>query len=635
MLTRSAIFYEEIMCNAAIQQLLTLLILISWCLMVTGCGRLMLSCAQVRCASRQEALFVSAALGIILTGYAVFVLGCLKYLSPQGISRLLIALTLLACAGWLRSLPVRIQPDRTCSRWDLPFALLLALLLLSCFLLALIPETGKDALIYHLAVPKHYLSQGGFSFLEGNVFAGYPLLGEMHYILALFLHNDILAKLIHFSILCALLLGIFLCSCHVLSDQRFPALSMLLFLSIPSVYAVSHTAYNDLFVSLFTLAALYTFLRWLREEVPAWLIFCGIFSGAAAACKYTALLMVPLGCLGILLTAQQRRLGFQSLLRWILPYLLSAWIAGSPFYVKNLLLTGNPFYPFFHSLFGGVGWDQDQARLYDLFIQGLGMGRDFWDYLLLPFNLSFRAQLDSPLFDGILGPVFLLTLPFLACTRPWEVPIRVMLTYLFFTFLFWAFSAQQIRYLIPLIPLLALISANVLSRCRLRKNCFGLLLLIITGCLAFNLFHIVADFRNMDPCRAVVGLESRESFLNRTIPTYVMYRYANDSLPPDARIFLLYMKNYTFLCERDCYADAMFEAHTLQKFLQGEPTPETVRDRIKARGFTHLLLDAYYLLGEPSPLSAEEKERFRSLMARHLLPLKTEGRYVLFALHPP
>ena len=34
------------------------------------------------------------------------------------------------------------------------------------------------------------------------------------------------------------------------------------------------------------------------------------------------------------------------------------------------------------------------------------------------------------------------------------------------------------------------------------------------------------------------------------------------------RVFLIYMKNFTFLCDRDCYSDSMFEAHTLQKILQ-------------------------------------------------------------------
>ena len=160
-----------------------------------------------------------------------------------------------------------------------PASVLLGILLLAGLILTLIPETGKDALIYHLAVPKLYLLHHGFYFIPGNVFAGYPLLGEMHYLLALFLQNDILAKAMNYAILCGTLLGIDLFARHVLQNQPFSRLSMLIFVSIPSVFAVSHAAYNDLFVTFFTLAAVYSFFRWSEHRLTSWLILCGLFSG--------------------------------------------------------------------------------------------------------------------------------------------------------------------------------------------------------------------------------------------------------------------------------------------------------------------------------------------------------------------
>ena len=133
---------------------------------------------------------------------------------------------------------------------------------------------------------------------------------------------------------------------------------MLIFLSIPSVFAVSHVAYNDLFVTFFTLAAIYSFFRWSEQRLTAWLILCGIFSGSAAACKYTALLLTPLGCLGILWFASRRKTETRQALRLLALYVAAAFIAGSPFYLKNWIVTGNPFYPFFYGIFGGRGWDR-------------------------------------------------------------------------------------------------------------------------------------------------------------------------------------------------------------------------------------------------------------------------------------
>lgn len=615
-----------------VQQGITILLLTLWCLTTIGVGRLWLSGTAIRFASRGEELFLSAGTGFVITGYSVFLLGVTGSLETSSMFLLLISLALISMAGWLR--PLRTAPAAPTQRcvWERLAAVLLGILLLADIFLVLTPEMGKDALIYHLAVPKLYLLHHGFYFIPGNAFAGYPLLGEMHYLLALFLQNDILAKAMNYALLCGTLCGIGLFARHVLQNQQFPRLSMLIFVSIPSVFATSHAAYNDLFVTFFTLAAIYSFFRWSEHRLTAWLILCGLFSGSAAACKYTALLATPLGCLGILWLAYRNGNGTQEALRRLALYVAAAFIAGSPFYLKNWIVMGNPFYPFFYGLFGGRGWDPDQARLYELFIRSLGMGRNLWDYLLLPWNLSLRAKMDSPEFDGMMGPIFLLTLPFLAALRRWETPLRMILVYALLTFLFWASSAQQIRYLIPLFPILALVVGSILTRYRSRKMIFGLLLCIVAGSLAFNGYHIARGFIKINPLGVAVGHESRDHFLSRTLPPYAMYRFVNQALPPDARIFLIYMKNYTFLCDRDCYADAMFEAHTLQKILREEASPDRVRNRLKAAEFTHLLYDEHYLLGEPSPLSAEEKQLFLAFQNSHLRNVRQEGSYRLYRL---
>jgi hypothetical protein len=627
-----SVLSQETMYSTLFQQGLTILLLSLWSLITIGVGRLCLSATSIIFNYRGEWIFLSAGIGLVITGYAVFLLGIIGALHPDSIVLLLISLTMISIVGWVRSIRTVLFAQAVCSSWNRPAALFLGILLLVSLLLVLTPETGKDALIYHLAVPKLYLLHHGFYIISGNVFAGYPLLGEMQYLLALFLQNDILAKAMNFALLCGTLFGITLFSRILLHEHAFPAISMLIFLSIPTVFAVSHAAYNDLFVTFFTLAALYSFLRWSRHETDDWLIVCGILSGAAAACKYTALLLTPLGCLGILWFARSRKSEFLSALRLLALYASTALIAGAPFYLKNWIVLGNPFYPFFYGIFGGMQWDEEQARLYDIFIQSLGMGKNFVDYLLLPWNLSFQAKMDSPQFDGILGPIFLLTLPFLFVIRRWEMPIKILLVYALPTLLFWAFSAQQIRYLIPLFAVLAIVTGAILTQCQGRKRIFQLLLVLVAGSLAFNGYHIVRDFIKIDPLRVSIGCESPDAFLTRTLPPYPMYRFVNMNLPPDARVFLLYMKNYTFLCERDCYSDAMFEAHTLQKILREESSADTIRNRLMAMRFTHFLYDKFYLLGESSPLSEEEKTRLLAFQERHLRLVRSEGTYRLFQL---
>ncbi|MBU2027147.1 MAG: hypothetical protein KJ814_05950, partial [Proteobacteria bacterium] len=213
---------KEAMRATLVQQGVTILFLAGWCLITTGVGRLCLSAAAIRLASRGEELFLSAGIGIAITGYAVFLLGVTGSLDPSGIHLLLISLAFISVTGWLR--PLRTAPTAPVGRsvWDRLAAVLLVAVLSAGFLLVLTPETGKDALIYHLAVPKLYLMHQGFYFIPGNIFAGYPLLGEMHYLLALFFKNDILARAMHFAVLCWTLLGISLFTRHLMRENAFP-----------------------------------------------------------------------------------------------------------------------------------------------------------------------------------------------------------------------------------------------------------------------------------------------------------------------------------------------------------------------------------------------------------------------------
>ncbi|MEK6534544.1 MAG: hypothetical protein AABZ40_02655 [Thermodesulfobacteriota bacterium] len=67
------------------------------------------------------------------------------------------------------------------------------------------------------------------------------------------------------------------------------------------------------------------------------------------------------------------------------------------------------------------------------------------------------------------------------------------------------------------------------------------------------------------------------------------------------------------------------EAHTLQNILREASSAAEVGNRLKAIGFTHLLYDEAYLFGEPSPLSAEEKQLFLAFQNSHLRNVRQAG----------
>ncbi len=650
-------------------------------LLAIGLGRLALHKAGMKFAASGERVIFSAGAGFGILSYSVFVLGASQLLYPVAIYILLGGCAVLAIAGWafqkdsailsflrkqestaplsdsrnyllskqestaplsdsrnyllsfLRKQESTAPLSDSHFRWnDRLLGLLLLAGLLAGFLLVLTPAIGNDSLTYHLAVPQLFLKHHGFCFISGNIFSQYPLNSEMLFLLGLVLRGDVLAKGIHFVMALFTLLGMWQFVKRHLSNTAFLFLPPLLFYTIPSVFETAHMAYNDLTLAFYTFLAIYAFTNWSETRETAWLILCGVFCGIAMGTKYSALLMPFVGCLGILCVCRHHNeMDPRVVLRLICAYGLCAVVVGSPFYIKNWVLAGNPLYPFFHEIFGAKGWDANQARYYDLFLQNLGMGRNLWDYLLLPWNLSFHAKMSSPQFDGILGPVFILTLPFAAGIRKFPVSMKIMMVYCLFSFLFWMFSAQQIRYLIPLFPFLCIMTGHILDLYRKQKLIFMLLAICVGGSLIFNGYHIIQDFRKIRPLRVGIGLEERDAFLSRMIPSYGMFQYVNTHLPKETKVFFIYMRNQGYLCDRPYYSDSMFESYTIEKILAQSPTIKEVCFDLKKRGITHILYDINYVTGKFSTFSDEAKAKFLAFQEAHLELVKVEkGRYHLF-----
>lgn len=620
--------------NMLLQQGLTLLILTFLIFMIIGLGQLVLHKINIQFRSFGEMVFYASGLGFGIVGYAVFFLGLLHGFYSFSLGLLFIFLLIVSLTGWLWAvkLPLHTTPPKPCLRGErLAFLLLLFCLLLGV-LLTLTPEIGKDALIYHLAVPKLFLKHHGFYFIPGNIFSHYPLHSEMLFLIGLFLQGDILAKGIHFLTLLFILLGMYQFVRYRMEMHNFPALSLLLFCTIPSVFLISHMAYNDLFIALYTMSAVFAFINWSRNIKKGWLILSGIFTGLAIASKYTALLLPLLGFLGILWASRQHRLTTSRTFCFLLIYGLTLILIGCPFYIKNWVMTNNPFYPFLYSIFGGREWEPEQAHFYDLFVQNLGMGRTFLDYILLPWNLSFHAKMDSPQFDGVIGPIFIFTLPFAVMFRNSNLTLKIIAAYCLLTFLFWASTAQQIRYLIPIFPFLTIYIGAILTYYRRKKLIYCLLLFLIFGGLAFNGWYVFHDYINVKPISVAIGKEDRDVFLERMLPSYAMFNFINRQLPQNSKIFLIYMKNWTFLCDKECYSDSMFESYTLQKILSQASTPANVFVKLTENGFSHLLFDIKYIYGRMSTLTPAEQNLLRTFTNEHLELVRADQSYLLYRI---
>ncbi|RJQ57210.1 MAG: hypothetical protein C4530_13110 [Desulfobacteraceae bacterium] len=622
--------------EALIQHVTTLFYLAGLIFISAGIGQLLLLKCRVHVASFTESLIYAIGIGFGMLSLSVFAFCTLQVVSSTAVYLLLSAFAGPAIWGWrlsqasFQGISLSRFIIRGLDRWA---AFLLLVLLGTALMMVLTPAFGNDELSYHLAVPRHYLTEGGFHFIPGNLFSNYPLGGEMLFLIGLAVSGDVLAKGIHFAMALLTMAAMVQFARRYLPDSTPRIIAPLVFISVPSVWVASTMAYTDLFLTAYAFLALYAFINWYEGKETAWLVLSGAMTGLALGSKYGGLILPFMGVFGVLSGSRRHRFDTKRALRLTALYALTALLIGSPFYLKNWILTANPLYPFFFDLFGGRGWSCEQARSYDLFLHQLGMGRTLTDYLLLPWNLSFHAKLHSTRFDGVIGPVFLLTLPFFAGLRKTPPVIKILILYAGFLILFWIFSVQQIRYLIPAIPALAILVGYTVSCYRKRKTVFTVLILLVAASISIDGYHIGQEFLKIKPHRYVIGGENRREFLSRLIPSYDIFQYVNTHLPLDAKIFLIYMKNLGFLCKRAYFSDSMFESFTIQKYLSRCTSTADLYDRLKKSGFTHFLYDDQFVFGRKSAFSQIEKERFAAFQTRYLNQVKTsKSIYRIYAL---
>lgn len=619
------------------------------CFISIGLGKLTLVKIQMENSDSGEGIIFSIAIGFAIIAYSIFVLGLCQILYPSIIYIFTGISAILSIVGWhfgKKTWKGTIFPKKSehhdyrastgtlTSTINRSCLIILIMCLLLCMMLVLAPETGKDALIYHIGVPKMFLEHHGIYFIPGNIFANYPFFSEMLYTWGLSLWGEMLPKGTHFAIAIFILYSMWKFCRRYVQENSFETLPLLIFFTIPSVFINAHVAYCDLILTFYTFVAIYAFINWFNTKQTLWLVFCGLFSGVAMSIKYGGLSFPFIGSLGVLWACRRKKIPSKKAFYLLSLYILFTFLTGAPFYLKNWIMTGNPLYPLFYQVFGGKGWSTDQAAYYDTFIRSLGMGRNLLDYLFLPWNLSFRTQIDSPIFDGLMGPVFILVLPFIiGMQKKISTEIKILMAYCLLAFLFWASSAQQMRYLIPLFPFLAIIVSLVFSHYRNNKLLYTLLSAFILLSLVFNGYHIVNDFTKIQPINFLAGRENKDTFLARNIPSYSIVKYVNTQLPENSYIFTIYMKNLAYLFKRPFYSDAMFESYTIETILNKSKRPEDVCLALKRKGFTHILYDINYVLGDVGTFSEENKKLFIAFQNKYLALVKSDQkRYFLFHL---
>jgi len=516
----------------------------------------------------------------------------------------------------------------------LSFVILLVVFILN-IIASLTPPYAVDAIGYHLPSIREYLFAHRLVWLEGNVLANQPAGIDMLYVIGFAGGGMFYPKLLHcvFGVLATT--GLYFIGLRYFGRSA-AALGALIFYTIPSVARIASWGYIDLGMSFWLVLAVCSYLRWRSDGNIKGLVLVSIFSGLVISAKYTGFLF---SSILFLLAAGEWFISRKSKKSWglILLAALGSVILALPWYLKNLVFSGNPFYPFLYSIFGGVGWDAIRAADYRSMLLGYGLGKSPVDYLLLPWNLSVRASYTYPGFDGVLGSVFLLFLPLMVLTGKKSRCFKFLGYYCLMYFCAWAALSQQIRIMVPIIPFAALLAGATIvtlweKHTRLVKWCLGLAL---AGTLVFNLDTIYSDWRNLNPWPVVSGRESKESFLTRRVYNYSAVRFINENLPNKARVIFVYGGDAWYYCRRETVVDSIFQEHTLGEIIKNSNSLSGVINGLRDKGITHILINTRFTeMGLYSVLPPDKQYLLAEFLRKGIILLFQEGQSIVGELLP-
>jgi hypothetical protein len=485
--------------------------------------------------------------------------------------------------------------------------LLVMLFLILAILQASAPPYARDSLVYHLLCPKEYLKAGHLVHVQGNIFSAFPKGHEVLMTLLLSNAGDRAAQ--GLSVLQQVAAIGELYSLTYLVTGPWPAaLCTVGYATVPPVMYFTGCAYVEpallmtlggcLLVLVFFTQSGTKINRAGRMRLGPF-AFIGFLAGWMPALKYTGL--IYLGLIGLILLWSQRREHLNKATSMIGVFGLSA-APGLCWMAWNWIVLGNPVYPMAWFLFGGKGWDETRAVAMSQYFDVYGMGRNLLDYLLLAWRLAFSGRFDSTRFDGAMGPFLILAgiLSVVSALRLVRgrlvgrtlIPIGFMLVV---SAAFFLFGTQQARFWLPSQMLACAFAAPsielILNWTRRKHAIKGVLLLLLIGSLAWNVWFLGQQFHKTGLYRPVLGMEQEKDFLIRRVPGYPAMEFVNQNLAPSSYLFCIWTGSYGYYLNRKYYSDTFIEDITLKQLIHESTNGKDLSRKLIQAGFTHLFLN--------------------------------------------
>ncbi|MEM9557419.1 MAG: phospholipid carrier-dependent glycosyltransferase [Acidobacteriota bacterium] len=527
--------------------------------------------------------------GLAVIGTGLFGLGVVGWLRPLPL--LLAAIGLAAIA--LAPIAFGRRTDRSSVKTPRrPAAWLIALGGAGSAVLALYPATAFDVTLYHLPYVRAFADAGSLVVVPQLRYPIFPQLLELLAVPLYLVAGETATSLLSTLGLLAVAAGLL----GLLRRSRAGYFAAALWLGSPLAMRLGGQLMVEITLTAFIFFGLVGVWRLLRVNVPQsndeatarrdWAILAGVCLGAAAACKYLGLffLAVP----PLLLLGRRGR----SALPWLV---LCALLVAGPWYARLTIVTGNPVFPFFESVFGTSIYSQEEAPVTVQFKtpdEAIEEGTDL-PAMVASLVLGGRRASRAPPFNPwlLVGAFAALAL------RPTRSQVVFGLPLVLYA-LIWPFLPRDPRFLLPVLPWLAIVGGAAFDRlvpaARMRPQPTRVdrsTVLIALGLLLPGLLYGILLVWRLGP----TPLDDRAQQRYRTIhlpgyPTLQVWRQLDAS---DAgRIYLLGRENLQYFGDGQAVGDH-FGPLPARRVIDALRTPCHLADLLRAQQIEYLLVAGY------------------------------------------
>ena len=581
-----------------LSQLQSLIVLLLIALASYGLGSVLFRGLRLDVQDRFSEFIFSITLGLIAAGTALALLGLVGLLYAP-----LIGVLTLAGAFW--TVGICLQPGRSASKTAtddigdggdvaehsdvgpsgrlLWFAASVAVVAsLGALVGAAAPTTAGDALCYHLELPKAFLADHRLAFYPYSENSTFPLLVEMWFLWGIALDGPVAAGLVHW-LLGLLFAGATVVLATPVVGRRWGWIAGCIALLVPGVTNQMTAPMNDLGLALTTTVALAAWWRAVMlEEGRRWLLVAGIAAGGALATKYLALLFALAMAAGCLWVAWRKGHKRQLVIESVAVIAVVAASTAGLWYVRAAWHRGNPVYPFLTEVFVPEGPMYTDAHE-TLPESKSRLGRTLWG----PVTAAWHVTMDPDRLGGRShqpGVLFLAMLPGLLLVRR----LRGLGTLLIIGvayWLVWYLLRQNVRFLLPVIPIGAIAVVWVIAEMRRfpMSACWAGTGLV---CVILAAYALVAAERNKEQLAVATGFQSRDSYLTEVEPTWQAAAASNVSFGEHGHLLSLDYRAYYFDCP--VTREKVYRRYT--GYDRAIERPDQLAPLLRQAGFTHLLL---------------------------------------------